>query len=56
VNGLFSATVDVDLQVHIDRFRVDVVAHHGLTRDSDVFGVLQYAGTDSLTVRLGSYF
>lgn len=56
VNGLFSATVDIDLQVHIDRFRVDVVAHHGLTRDSDVFGVLQYAGTDSLTLRVGTYF
>jgi hypothetical protein len=56
VNGIFAATVDVDLQVHFDRFRVDAVAHHGLTRDSDVFGVLQYSGSDSLTLRLGAYF
>ncbi len=56
VNGLFSATLDVDLQVHFGRFRVDAVAHRGLTRDSEIFGVLQYSGTNSVTLRLGTYF
>jgi hypothetical protein len=56
VNGLFGATLDVDLQIHFDRYRVDIVGHHGLTRNSDIFGVLQYSGTDSVTLRLGAYF
>jgi hypothetical protein len=56
VNGLFGATLDVDLQVHFGRFRVDLVGHRGLTKNSDVFGVLEYSGTDSLTLRLGAYF
>ena len=56
VNGLFAATLDVDLQVHFGRFRIDLVGHRGLTKNSDVFGVLEYSGTDSLTLRLGAYF
>lgn len=56
VNGLFSADLDVDLQVHFGRFRIDAVGRRGLTRDSEVFGVLQYAGTNSLTLRFGASF
>jgi len=56
VNGIFAATLDVDLQVHFGRFRVDAVGQRGLTRDSQIFGVLQYSGTNSVTLRLGTYF
>jgi hypothetical protein len=56
VNGIFAATLDVDLQIHLGRFRVDVVGQRGLTRDSQIFGVLQYSGTNSVTLRLGTYF
>jgi hypothetical protein len=56
VNNLFAATLDVDLQVHFGRFRVDLVGHRGLTKNSDVFGVLEYSGTDNVTLRFGTYF
>jgi hypothetical protein len=56
VNGIVSASLNLGLQVHLGRFRIDVVGRRGLTRDSAVFGVLQYAGTQSLTLRLGLRF
>jgi hypothetical protein len=56
LNGLVAASVDVGLQIHIDRFRVDLVGRRGLTRDADFFGLLQYAGTQSLMLRLGVRF
>jgi hypothetical protein len=49
-----AVTLNLGLQVHIGRIRVDLIARRGLTRDSDLFGVLQYAGTSSLTLRLGA--
>ena len=56
VNNLVAASLNVGLQIHIDRYRVDLVGRRGLTHDSELFGVLQYAGTQSVTVRLGRIF
>jgi hypothetical protein len=56
LNGILAATAIAGLQVHIGRMRLDVVARHGLTRGATLFGVLQYAGTDSAMLRLGWRF
>jgi hypothetical protein len=56
VNDLVAVSLNVGLQVHIDRYRVDLVGRRGLTHDSELFGVLQYAGTQSLTLRFGRIF
>jgi hypothetical protein len=52
VNGVFAASLDVGLQIHVDQIRVDLIGRRGLTRDAELFGVLQYAGTQSLTLRV----
>ena len=56
VNGLVSADLNIDLQIHFGQYRVDLIGRRGLTQDSEVFGVLQYAGTNSLTLRFGASF
>ena len=56
VNGITSAALNVGLQVHLGAVRVDLVGRRGLTRDGELFGVLQYAGTESLTLRVGARF
>jgi hypothetical protein len=56
VNDIVSLSLNVGLQLHFGRYRVDLVGRRGLTRDSQLFGVMQYAGTESLTVRLGVRF
>jgi hypothetical protein len=55
-NDLVAASLNVGLQLHLGRFRVDLVGRRGLTHDSELVGVLQYAGTQSLTLRLGVRF
>jgi hypothetical protein len=52
VNGVVAASLDVGLQVHVDQIRVDLIGRRGLTRGAELFGVLQYAGTQSLTLRV----
>ena len=56
VNGVFAASLDVGLQVHIDQFRIDLIGRRGLNKDAELFGVLQYAGTQSLTLRVSYIF
>jgi hypothetical protein len=52
VNGLVAASLDVGLQIHVDQIRVDLIGRRGLNHDAELFGVLQYAGTQSLTLRV----
>jgi len=56
VNGLVAVTLNVGLQLHLGQYRVDLIGRRGLNRDTDVFGVLQYAGTESLTLRVGRFW
>ena len=53
VNGLVAVSLNVGLQIHLGPYRIDVIGRRGLTRDSDVFGVLQFAATESITLRVG---
>jgi len=56
LNDLVSVSLNIGLQIHLGRYRVDLVGRRGMTRDSGVFGVLEYAGTQSLMLRLGKSF
>ena len=56
VNDLVAVTLNVGLQIHLDQYRIDLIGRRGLTRDTDVIGVLQYAATESLTLRVGRYW
>jgi hypothetical protein len=56
LNGLVAVSLNVGVQIHLGRYRVDLVGRRGLTRDSGAFGVLEYAGTQSLMLRLGRGF
>ena len=44
------------VQVHLGRYRVDAVTRVGLTRGADALGVLGYAGSRSLILRVSRHF
>ncbi|HVV49743.1 MAG TPA: hypothetical protein VHO06_08800, partial [Polyangia bacterium] len=59
IQNIRSAWVAPALQVHLADWRVDLIARIGLTglaHGTDAFGVLQYVGTNSYTLRLGRSF
>jgi len=55
-NGLRSIWVAPALQVHVGDWRVDAIARLGIGQKSQAFGVLEYVGTDSYTLRLTRAF
>jgi hypothetical protein len=56
INNLRSAWVAPAIQFHIADYRIDLIARIGLGRGTDAFGVLDYTGTSSYTLRLGRTF
>jgi len=57
VNGLRAVWVAPALQIHAgDGWRIDLIARLGLTRGQELYGVLEYVGTDSFTLRLTRAF
>jgi hypothetical protein len=56
LNEVRSVWVAPALQVHLGDYRVDLIARIGLTRGADLFGVIEYAGTSSYTVRVSRTF
>ena len=56
INSLRSVWLAPAVQLHFGDYRVDLIARLGFGRGSDAFGVLDYTGTSSYTVRLGRSF
>jgi hypothetical protein len=50
-NDIRAVWIAPALQAHIGAWRFDAIARWGLTRGQEVYGVLEYVGTDSFTVR-----
>jgi hypothetical protein len=55
-NHLHAAWVAPALQLHFGQTRVDLIARIGLTRGQEVYGVLEYVGTSSYTLRVTRAF
>jgi hypothetical protein len=57
LNGIRSVAVAPGVAILLPRgVRLDLVGRWGLTRDADLFGVLSYSGSRSVTVRLSLLF
>ena len=59
IQNIRSAWVAPALQIHLGDYRVDLIARLGLTglaRGTEAFGVLEYVGTNSYTLRVGRSF
>ncbi len=56
INDLRSIWVAPALQFHVGDWRVDAIARVGIGHRSGAFGVLEYVGTDSYTLRLTRAF
>ena len=56
LNDIRSVWIAPALQLHLWEYRLDVIARFGLTRGADLFGVIEYAGTSSYTLRLSRTF
>jgi len=57
LNNVRAVTVAPGLQVRVgDDTRIDLVGRWGLTHGADLFGVIGYAGTRSLTLRATRFF
>lgn len=50
-NGVRAVWVAPALQFHFGALRIDLIARLGLSRGQQLYGVLEYAGTSSYTVR-----
>jgi hypothetical protein len=55
-NRIRAAWIAPALQVHVGDTRIDLMARIGLTRGQEVYGVLEYVGTSSFTLRLTRSF
>lgn len=56
LNDVRSVWIAPALQFHLAGYRIDGIARFGLTRGADLFGVIQYAGTSSYTLRVSRNF
>ena len=56
LNDIVAVSIDGGVQVHAGAYRIDLVGRFGLTHGADLFGVLQYAGTQGVTLRLARHF
>ena len=55
-NNVRAAWVAPGLQVHVGPYRIDAIARIGLTRGQELYGVLEYVGTSSYTLRVTRNF
>jgi hypothetical protein len=56
LNGVHSFWLAPALQGHVGDWRIDAIARFGLTRGADLFGVIEYAGASSYTLRVSRSF
>lgn len=56
LNGVRAAWVAPAAQLHLGAYEIDLIARFGLTRGQELYGVIEYAGTSSYTLRLGRTF
>jgi hypothetical protein len=55
-NDVHSVWIAPAVQFHVGDYRADLIARIGLTRGADLFGVIEFAGTSSYTVRVTRTF
>lgn len=55
-NDIRAVWVAPALQVHLFDYRFDAIARIGLSRGQELYGVLEYVGTHSFTLRATRYF
>jgi hypothetical protein len=55
-NNVRAAWVAPAIQIHAGAYRIDLIGRYGLTRGQELYGVLQYAGTHSATLRITRTF
>jgi hypothetical protein len=55
-NGIRAFWVAPALQVHLGNTRIDAIARIGVTRGEEIYGVLEYVGTHSITLRVTRMF
>src|SRR4029078_4499057 len=51
-NDIRAVWVAPALQFHVGAIRIDAIARLGLTRGQELFGVIEYVGTHSFTLRV----
>jgi hypothetical protein len=56
INNLRSSWVAPALQIHLGEVRVDLIARLGFGRGTEAFGVLDYTGTSSYSLRVTKTF
>ena len=56
LNDIRAVWVAPALQVHAGAFRIDAIARFGLTRGQELYGVLEFVGTHSFTLRVTRMF
>lgn len=56
LNDVRAVWIAPALQFHLAEYRLDLIARLGLTRGADLFGVIEYAGTSSYTLRVSRTF
>ena len=55
-NDIRAVWVAPALQAHVAEYRIDAIARIGLSRGQELYGVLEYVGTHSFTLRVSRYF
>ena len=55
-NDLRSVSLAPALQWHVAEYRVDLVARFGLTNGANLFGIMEFSGTTSYTLRVSRMF
>jgi hypothetical protein len=51
-NDIRAVWVAPAVQIHVDDYRIDLIARVGASRGQELYGVLEYVGTSSFTVRV----
>ena len=55
-NDIRAVWVAPALQFHFAEYRIDAIARIGLSHGQELYGVLEYVGTHSFTLRVSRYF
>jgi hypothetical protein len=56
LNDVRSAWIAPALQLHVGGYRVDAVARFGLSGSANLFGLIEFAGRNSYTLRVSRAF
>ncbi|HVU49519.1 MAG TPA: hypothetical protein VHL80_02470 [Polyangia bacterium] len=56
LNDVRSVWIAPALQLHVGGYRVDAVARFGLSQSANLFGIIEYAGKSSYTLRVSRTF